>query len=967
MRTETSSHFVFSIVFFAVSFLEIYNESINDLLVDPKTKAANKKNATGGVCKLQSSKTDEVSVVNLREVSINDHREAFTLLNQGQSQRSQHETALNSDSSRSHSVFTLKLIQSQTGTVWSRLSVVDLAGAERTNRVVHVGKESRMRETVNINQSLLVLGRCLEALKYNQNNPKKLKVVPFRESQITRLFKDSLSGWGRTVMLTNASQNVSDYDETIHALKYAAVAKEIRVVPKVDSIRSATAMSKIGLLSSGLKRRPSQSLQQLDEIEHVVPTLVLPHASSSSSAWDVDDSNPSYDSLLDECFRLKSQIVDLQFAASQTEMNIREELTNQQDELLQEMEEQFFEKMDQERMKLEEKNKRLLELWKLEYIETMNASSHSTSISAANRNSTSDDVITAGLRKELFQAQGEVASLQSTIAANDVLLESTKEMYKESNATVNTLNKRMKALEKELATRVSENEKLTLLLGEAQDEQKKLIEEMTEESAKKDSEWQMKVTQIEQTHQQQLDELRDSQTASSDDQISSLKSQLDEITRTKSELSSQLKDLKKQSDVELKEMKKSHEIELKELKKSHDAELKSLKKQLKESDRSSKEVESTQTELTQLRAQYDQLKSDGTMRETELNQQVTQLHEQLKQVEKEYTKSKSSLEKELSQCQTELHASQEQVTSLEHQLDDLRTPIASSSSSSSHALTALQATQADTLSKVKELKDVKKSLESELKDAKKQREAEVKELKKAHKEEMKMKEAQFERIQTELQEQIHTLESQLSAVVQPIQSTPQSDPLSDTWGSLLSPIKAPNSSPLKEISAPQPVVAAPSRGKRMTKAAAAAAAAAAALPTTTSSAPTSKRSTVAGKKATSRGSSSSAASRAMQVDESFDPFAFDASLVVTSGPNVDNFLSDDDEDGQEEILSLQKKLSEDVDDECQPTSKKRKAAVASTRTGASKKSTTTTVVDKENAPAAANTRSVRPKRAAAAK
>jgi hypothetical protein len=64
-----------------------------------------------------------------------------------------------------------------------------------------------------------------------------LRIVPFRDSQITRLFRDSLMGWGRTVMIANASSSAADFDETLHALKYAAIAKEITIQSKINSWR----------------------------------------------------------------------------------------------------------------------------------------------------------------------------------------------------------------------------------------------------------------------------------------------------------------------------------------------------------------------------------------------------------------------------------------------------------------------------------------------------------------------------------------------------------------------------------------------------------------------------------------------------------------------------------------------------------------------------------------------------------
>ena len=383
------------------SYLEVYNEDINDLLVDPPpvleygkngrpTKASERRVAAykaGPRCKLQVGSgrdAEETTVINLREVEINTHKEALALLEQGQSNRTARETLLNADSSRSHSVFTLKLLLPN-GAVWSRLSVVDLAGSERTKRVVQAadsGDHSRQRETANINQSLLSLGRCLEILRLNQTRPLKSgpRVAPFRESIITSLFKDSLSGWGRTVMMTNASQNPADFDETLSAMKYAAAATQLRIVPKVDSKRVArithkrtasnSSATNSNRPSAGSKRGASAAmLTELEDVDGVASAVAAAAASSSASVWDADDAagNPSYDALLEECVVLKQRVVELELSAARIEESVREELTTQQEALIDEMETAWSERLDAERTKAEERNKKLFAIWQQEF------------------------------------------------------------------------------------------------------------------------------------------------------------------------------------------------------------------------------------------------------------------------------------------------------------------------------------------------------------------------------------------------------------------------------------------------------------------------------------------------------------------------------------------------------------------------------------------------------------------------
>lgn len=91
-----------------------------------------------------------------------------------------------------------------------------------------------MKEASKINQSLMQLGRCLASLKHNaglQPDDPEIQVVPFRDSKITHLLQDYLQGYGRTVMLMTASGQSADFDETFHALKYAAIASAVVVAP----------------------------------------------------------------------------------------------------------------------------------------------------------------------------------------------------------------------------------------------------------------------------------------------------------------------------------------------------------------------------------------------------------------------------------------------------------------------------------------------------------------------------------------------------------------------------------------------------------------------------------------------------------------------------------------------------------------------------------------------------------------
>jgi len=107
------------------------------------------------------------------------------------------------------------------------LSIVDLAGSERQNRTEAQGKE--LQEACKINQSLSVLGKCMEALRYNSLYVNK-RIVPFRESKLTMLFQEYFQGDQNIIMITNINPRREDFEETMRALNYSCVAKEIKPI-----------------------------------------------------------------------------------------------------------------------------------------------------------------------------------------------------------------------------------------------------------------------------------------------------------------------------------------------------------------------------------------------------------------------------------------------------------------------------------------------------------------------------------------------------------------------------------------------------------------------------------------------------------------------------------------------------------------------------------------------------------------
>ena len=194
-------------------FLEIYNETLRDLLGgDPKATLRIRDDWRRGVW-----------VEGLRQVVTPDARSVQEVVRAGTRLRAVGSTHMNSESSRSHAVFMLMLQQEKPdgSTVRSTLSLVDLAGSERVTRSGATG--AAFREAANINKSLSVLGNCISALTDTSRTH-----VPYRDSKLTHLLRDSLGGNTKTHLILTVSPSASDADETLSTLRFGARAQNIR-------------------------------------------------------------------------------------------------------------------------------------------------------------------------------------------------------------------------------------------------------------------------------------------------------------------------------------------------------------------------------------------------------------------------------------------------------------------------------------------------------------------------------------------------------------------------------------------------------------------------------------------------------------------------------------------------------------------------------------------------------------------
>ena len=164
-----------------VSYLEVYQEFVYDLLTDQKDKKKRKD------LKLMADSSGRMTAVGLKEIHIGTAMEGKAVIAQGQKERQTNDTACNAQSSRSHAIFTIKIVRNGNALDCTKLCLVDLAGAERVSRANTKG--ARLKEAGKINQSLHHLGHCFETMAYNQANPSHRKIIPFRNCKITRLFQ----------------------------------------------------------------------------------------------------------------------------------------------------------------------------------------------------------------------------------------------------------------------------------------------------------------------------------------------------------------------------------------------------------------------------------------------------------------------------------------------------------------------------------------------------------------------------------------------------------------------------------------------------------------------------------------------------------------------------------------------------------------------------------------------------------
>ncbi|XP_024288175.2 uncharacterized protein LOC112258191 isoform X2 [Oncorhynchus tshawytscha] len=230
-----------------VSYLEIYNERVQDLL----TTKSSPENGSG--LKVREHPKDGPYVEDLSKHLVQNYRDIEKLLHAGKAKRTTSSTGMNDVSSRSHAIFTINFTQARFDAelpceMVSKIHLVDLAGSERADATCATG--ARLKEGANINKSLVTLGIVISALGGDRGGShkgkrKKQLFIPYRDSVLTWLLKDSLGGNSKTIMIATLSPADVNYSETLSTLHYANRAKNIFNKPTVNEDSSVTVIRKL--------------------------------------------------------------------------------------------------------------------------------------------------------------------------------------------------------------------------------------------------------------------------------------------------------------------------------------------------------------------------------------------------------------------------------------------------------------------------------------------------------------------------------------------------------------------------------------------------------------------------------------------------------------------------------------------------------------------------------------------------
>uniref|UniRef100_UPI00358EB687 kinesin-like protein KIF19 n=1 Tax=Myxine glutinosa TaxID=7769 RepID=UPI00358EB687 len=324
----------------SMSYLEIYNEMIRDLL-----------NPTIGFLDLREDAKGAIQIAGITEFSTSNADEIMLLLIKGNRERTQEPTGANSASSRSHAVLQVTVRQrSRVHAIhdelhFGRLFLIDLAGSERAAQTQNRGK--RMMEGAHINRSLLALGNCINALS---DRGGRANYINYRDSKLTRLLKDSLGGNSRTVMIAHVSPASTSFEESRNTLTYADRAKHVKNRVKKNQMNVTHHIAQYTDIIADLCREIQRLRARLQEQNMVEPHQGDQESQESACKAGIQ-SKSLYGKLMHsfhEQMQLQKHVMELNSASLAAHLNISRQhlaISNIEEEDLARMAKQHAEQM----------------------------------------------------------------------------------------------------------------------------------------------------------------------------------------------------------------------------------------------------------------------------------------------------------------------------------------------------------------------------------------------------------------------------------------------------------------------------------------------------------------------------------------------------------------------------------------------------------------------------------------------
>ncbi|KAI8343401.1 P-loop containing nucleoside triphosphate hydrolase protein [Chlamydoabsidia padenii] len=312
-----------------VSYMEIYNEKINDLLSSTHTTAG---------LSIRISNNGQDYVENLTTIPVTTPEEVMAFIKQGEGRRHTSETDFNENSSRSHTIFQLTIesksrVSSFDSVRISRLNLIDLAGSEKV-----ATNTERRQEGAFINKSLLTLGKVITHLNAGA------KHIPYRDSKLTRILSASLSGNDRVAVICTINPTWKSKDESTNTLRFAQGVKKIEINPKITQINQRSSLrnykEQIMQLETQMQKKTEQEAETKQRLSRLLSLILTSSKTPDASVNKLDDVGLDPGDYVKECEEHLSATINKHL----DEINEKEQHLQQLDDRLSLSQQNLYEK-----------------------------------------------------------------------------------------------------------------------------------------------------------------------------------------------------------------------------------------------------------------------------------------------------------------------------------------------------------------------------------------------------------------------------------------------------------------------------------------------------------------------------------------------------------------------------------------------------------------------------------------------